>query len=88
MNSFDQMIPILKTKSFNMIWTDRIGYVDNVSSEWYLKLLREDRNAEAAALKRQEKDFLLMLEASKKTRLIKLKRIERCIFTTDYAILD
>lgn len=88
MNSFDQMIPILKTKAFNMVWTDRIGYVDNVSSEWYLKLIREDQRAEAVAIKRQKKDFLLMLKASKKSRLIRLKRIERCIFTTDYAILD
>ena len=82
------MIPILKTKAFNMVWTDRIGYVDNVSSEWYLKLIREDQRAEAVAIKRQKKDFLLMLKASKKARVIKLERIERCIFTTDYAILD
>jgi len=84
MNSFDQMITILKTKRFNMVNTD----VDNESSEWYLKILREDQRAEFFAIKRQKKDFLLMLKASKKSRLIKLKRLERCIFTTDYAILD
>ena len=84
MNSFDQMIPILKTKRFNMVNTD----VDNESSEWYLKILREDQRAESVAIKRQEKIFYGILKSSKKSRLIRLKRIDSCIFTTDYAILD
>jgi len=84
MNSFDQMITILKTKRFNMVNTD----VDNESSEWYLKILREDQRAEFVAIKRQEKIFYGILKASKKSRLIRLKRIDSCIFTTDYAILD
>ena len=77
------MIPLLQTKSFNF----KRG-VDNASSEYYLRTIRSEENREAFAIKRQEKDFLLMLETSKKSRVIKLKRIERCIFTTDYAILD
>ena len=71
MNSFDQMITILKTKRFNMVNTD----VDNESSEWYLKILREDQRAESVAIKRQEKIFYGILKASKKSRLIRLKRI-------------
>ena len=86
MNSFDQMIPILKRNI--PLYLTRGYLVNNEASNSYLRGIKEDQRAESVAIKRQEKDFLLMLEASKKSRVIKLKRIERCIFTTDYAILD
>ena len=86
MNSFDQMIPILKLNI--PLYLTRGYLVNNEASNYYLRGIKEDQRAESVAIKRQEKDFLLMLEASKKSRVIKLKRIELCIFTTDYAILD
>ena len=86
MNSFDQMIPILKQNI--PLYLTRGYLVNNEASNYYLRGIKEDQRAEAVAIKRQKRDFMLMLKASKKSRLIKLKRLERCIFTTDYAILD
>jgi len=86
MNSFDQMIPILKQ---NIPFYITRGYiVNNGASNYYLQGIREDKRAESVAIKRQEKIFYGILKASKKSRLIRLKRIDSCIFTTDYAILD
>jgi hypothetical protein len=86
MNSFDQMIPILKQ---NIPFYLTRGYlVNNEASNYYLRGIKEDQRAESVAIKRQEKIFYGILKASKKSRLIRLKRIDSCIFTTDYAILD
>ena len=86
MNSFDQMIPILKQ---NIPFYITRGYiVNNVASNYYLQGIQEDKRAESVAIKRQEKIFYGILEASKESRLIRLKRIDSCIFTTDYEILD
>ena len=86
MNSFDQMIPILKQ---NIPFYITRGYiVNNGPSNYYLQGIREDKRAESVAIKRQEKIFYGILEASKESRLIRLKRIDSCIFTTDYEILD
>jgi len=86
MNSFDQMIPILKQ---NIPFYITRGYiVNNGASNYYLQGIREDKRAESVAIKRQEKIFHGILEACKESRLIRLKRIDSCIFTTDYAILD
>ena len=86
MNSFDQMIPILKQNI--PLYLTR-GYLVNIeASNYYLQGIRKDKRAESVAIKRQEKIFYGILEASKESRLIRLKRIDSCIFTTDYAILD
>ncbi len=86
MNSFDQMIPILKQ---NIPFYLTRGYlVNNEASNYYLQGIKEDQRAESVAIKRQKKIFYGILKASKKSRLIRLKRIDSCIFTTDYAILD
>ena len=86
MNSFDQMIPILKQNI--PLYLTRGYLVNNEASNYYLQGIRKDKRAESFAIKRQEKIFYGILEASKESRLIRLKRIDSCIFTTDYAILD
>ena len=86
MNSFDQMIPILKQNI--PLYLTRGYLVNNEASNYYLRGIKEDQRAESVAIKRQEKIFYGILKSSKKSRLIKLKRIDSCIFTTDYAILD
>jgi hypothetical protein len=86
MNSFDQMIPILKQNI--PLYLTRGYLVNNEASNYYLQGIKEDQRAESVAIKRQEKIFYGILKASKKSRLIRLKRIDSCIFTTDYAILD
>ena len=86
MNSFDQMIPILKQNI--PLYLTRGYLVNNEASNYYLRGIKEDQRAEAVAIKRQEKIFYGILKSSKKSRLIRLKRIDSCIFTTDYAILD
>ena len=86
MNSFDQMIPILKQNI--PLYLTRGYLVNNEASNYYLRGIKEDQRAESVAIKRQEKIFYGILKSSKKSRLIRLKRIDSCIFTTDYAILD
>jgi hypothetical protein len=86
MNSFDQMIPILKQNI--PLYLTRGYLVNNEASNYYLQGIRKDKRAESVAIKRQEKIFYGILEAFKESRLIRLKRIDSCIFTTDYAILD
>ena len=86
MNSFDQMIPILKQNI--PLYLTRGYLVNNEASNYYLRGIKEDQRAESVAIKRQEKIFYGILKASKKSRLIRFKRIDSCIFTTDYAILD
>lgn len=86
MNSFDQMIPILKQNI--PLYLTRGYLVNDEASNYYLRGIKKDQRAESVAIKRQEKIFYGILKSSKKSRLIRLKRIDSCIFTTDYAILD
>ncbi len=86
MNAIEFMLSILERNI--PLYLTRGHLVDNVSSDNYLSKLEADQRREARALSRQEKKFNSILESVKKKRPIKLKKIECCIFTTDYEILD